>query len=118
MNGQLFAEYERVTGMLGITSCSKNQWLRIVEWTEKYVCELAEWSCNEVRRQIRSRGDHRKWIASFDRFYLTRGHYSNNSSATLHDYTTGSVAWFTQRTKRGSGHNWEGTSNGAEANYV
>lgn len=116
MNGQLFAEYERVTGMLGITSCSKNQWLRIVKWTEKYVCELAEWSCNEVRRQIRSRGDHQKWIASFDGFYLTRGHYSNNSSATLHDYTTGSVAWFTHRTKRGSGHNWEGTSNGAEAN--
>ena len=102
MNGQLFAEYERVTGMLGITSCSKNQWLRIVEWTEKYVCELAEWSCNEVRRQIRSRGDHQKWIASFDDFYLTRGHYSKKSSATLHDYITGSVAWFTHRMKRGS----------------
>ena len=35
MNGQLFAEYERVSNMLGIPSCSKNQWLRIVEWTEK-----------------------------------------------------------------------------------
>ena len=79
----------RVTGMLGIMSCSKNQWLRIVEWTEKYVCEFPEWSCNEVRRQIRSRGDHQKWIASFDGFYLTRGHYSKNSSATLHDYITG-----------------------------
>ena len=53
-------------------------------------------------------------MASFDGFYLTRGHYSNNSSATLHDYLTGEIAWFTHRTKRGSGHNWEGTSNGAE----
>ena len=49
-------------------------------------------------------------------FYLTRGHYSNNSSGTLHDYCTGGVAWFTHRTKRGKGHNWEGTSNGAEGN--
>ena len=49
MNGQLFAEYERVSNMLGIPSCSKNQWLRIVEWTEKHVTELAEWSCEQVR---------------------------------------------------------------------
>uniref|UniRef100_A0A1X7TLN0 Mutator-like transposase domain-containing protein n=1 Tax=Amphimedon queenslandica TaxID=400682 RepID=A0A1X7TLN0_AMPQE len=116
MNGQLFAEYERVTNMLGITACSRSQWLRIVQWTEKYVHELAEWSCEKVRRVIRSREDHQNWIASFDGFYLTRGHYFNNSSATLHDYTTGNVAWFTHRTKRGGGHNWEGTSNGAEGN--
>ena len=48
MNGQLFAEYERVSNMLGIPSCSKNQWLRIVDWTEKHVTELAEWSCEQV----------------------------------------------------------------------
>ena len=41
MNGQLFAEYERVSNMLGIPSCSKNQWLRIVDWTEKHVTKLA-----------------------------------------------------------------------------
>ena len=34
MNSQLFVEYERVTNMLGISSCS-----RIVEWTEKHVHE-------------------------------------------------------------------------------
>ena len=41
MNGQLFAEYERVTNMLGIPSCSKTQWSQITEWTEKHVTELA-----------------------------------------------------------------------------
>ena len=51
---------------------------------------------------------------SYDGFYLTRGHYSNNSSGTLHDYIIGNIAWFTHRTKRGHGHNWEGTSNGTE----
>lgn len=116
MNGQLFAEYERVTNMLGIPSCSKNQWMRIVDWTEKHVTQLAEWSCEQVRNQVRNRGDHKQWVASYDGFYLTRGHHSNNSSATLHDYNTGCVAWFTHRTKRGNGHNWEGISNGAEGN--
>ena len=86
--------------MLGIPSCSKSQWQRIVEWTEKHVTELAEWSCEQVRK----RGDHQQWVASYDGFYLTRGHYSNNSSGTLHDYSTGSVAWFTHRTKRENGH--------------
>ena len=57
-------------------------------------------------------------MASFDGFYLTRGHYSNNSSATLHDYATGKVAWFTHRTKRGTGHNWSGTSAGAEPDML
>ena len=59
-------------------------------------------------------GHQKKWVASYDGFYLTRGHYSNNSSGTLHDYITGNIAWFTHRTKRGNGHNWEGTSNGME----
>ncbi len=59
-------------------------------------------------------GDNKKWMASFDGFYLTRGHYSNNSSATFHDYSTGNIAWFAHRTKRGPGHNWTGTSAGAE----
>ena len=57
-------------------------------------------------------------MASYDGFYLTRGHHSNNSSATIHDYTTGRVAWFEHRTKRDEGHNWEGTSNGAESDML
>ena len=55
MNGQLFVEYKRVSNMLSIPTCSKNQWLRIVEWTEKHVTELAEWSCEQVRNQVRNR---------------------------------------------------------------
>ena len=38
-----------------------------------------------------------------------------NSSATLQYYTTGKIAYFQHQTKRGSGHNWEGTCGGAEA---
>ena len=65
------------------------------------------------------RGDAKKWVASFDGFYLTRGHYSNNASATtIHDFMSGDIAWFTHRTKRGTGHNWEGTSGGAEGNML
>ena len=114
MNGQLFAEYERVSHMLGLPKCSKSQWHRIVQWTETHVTELAEWSCEQIRQQVSDRGDQKKWVASYDGFYLTRGHYSNNSSGTLHDYITGNIAWFTHRTKRGNGHNWEETSNGME----
>ena len=85
---------------------------------EGFVTNLAEWSCSQVRNEIMKRGDAKEWVASFDGFYLTRGHYSNNSSATLHDHSTGKVAWFTHRTKRGQGHNWTGTSAGAEPDML
>lgn len=62
MNGELFAEYERVSNMLGIPSVSKNLWLKLVEWTEEHVTELAECSCEQVRNQIRKRGDHQQWV--------------------------------------------------------
>ena len=114
LNGHLFSEYEKLSGMLGLPSCSHTTWEKIVEDLEPHVTRLAEWSCNNVREILKASGDHKKWIASFDGFYLTRGHYSNNSSATLHDFESGKIAWFTHRTKRGSGHNWEGTSGGAE----
>ena len=51
-------------------------------------------------------------------FYLTRGHYSNNSSATLHNHFTGRVARFVHCTKRGPGHIWNSTSGGAEADIL
>ena len=114
MNGHLHAEYERLSGMLGLPSCSRVTWGKITKKLEVEVSALAESSCDQVRQEVQRRGDKRKWVASFDGFYLTRGHYSNNSSSTLHDYTTGRIAWFCHRTKRGAGHNWEGTSAGAE----
>ena len=54
----------------------------------------------------------------FDGFYLTRGHYSNNSSATMHDAKTGNIIGYAHRTKRGQDANWEGTSDGAEGNML
>ena len=45
MNGQLFAEYERVH-VLGIPLCSKNQWLRIV------VCGVDGETCGGVSRVV------------------------------------------------------------------
>ena len=66
---------------------------------EEQVTELAKWSCGQVQQEIIRRGDAKLWTASFDGFYLTRGHYSNNSSATLHDFSTGKIAYFAHRTK-------------------
>ena len=70
---------------------------------------LTKWSCSQVQEAIIYRGDRTKWVASYDGFYLTRGHYSNNSSG---------IAWFAHCTKRGPGHNWEGTSGGAEGDML
>ena len=118
VNGQLFADYKKLGGMLGLQSCSHKTFDAIVEKLEKKVTRLAEWSCQQTRDAIKTRGDSDKWVASFDGFYLTRGHHSNNSSATLHDYLTGKIAWFCHRTKRGLCHNWEGTSGGAEGDML
>lgn len=114
LNGHLHAQYQKLSAMLGLPSCSNTQWHRIIERLEKHTTKLAEWSCEKVREAVKSRGEDKKWTASYDGFYLTKGHYSNNSSATLHDFATGGIAWFTHRTKRGPGHTWEGTSAAAE----
>ena len=118
LNGHLHSEYEKLSGMLGLPSCSHTTWHKIVEELEEHVTRLADWSCRNVREKVIARGDQEEWRASFDGFYLTRGHHSNNSSATLHDYTTGEIAWFSHRTKRGQAHNWEGTSGGAEGHML
>ena len=118
ISGHLHAEYKRLSGLLGLPACSSTQWGRILNRLEEHVTNLAEWSCGQVRQEIIERGDAKKWTASFDGFYLTRGHYSNNSSATLHDFLTGNIAYFCHRTKKGPGHNWSGTSVGAEADML
>ncbi len=92
--------------------------MHTVEWLNGFVSSLAEKSCEAIRERVIRRGDQHKWISSYDGFYLTRGHHSNNSSATLHDYETGKIAWFQHRTKRGKGHNWDGTSGGAESDML
>ena len=104
--------------MLGLPACSNSQWNRIMKKLEVHVTELAEWSCSEVVQAIRRREEGKQWTDSFDGFYQTRGHYSNNSSATIHDHANGKIAYFTHRTKRGPGHNWQGSSNGTESDML
>ena len=106
MTGNRHSHYERVGGLLDFPTCSCTQYSRIVKRLEEFVFDLAEWSCSQVRNEVKERGDDKELITCFDGFYLTRGHYSNNSSATLHDYSTGKVAWFAHRTKCGPGQVW------------
>ncbi|XP_065915443.1 uncharacterized protein [Dysidea avara] len=118
MNGQYYAEYKGTLGMMGLPVMSERQWMKVVSWLGGHVEELANSSCAQVREMVSDRGDKFKWIASFDGFYLTRGHHSNNSSATLHDTVSDKIAWYAHRTKRGSGANWAGTSAGAEGDML
>ena len=51
----------------------------------------------EARTEVVQRGDKSSLHIQFDGFYLTRGHYSNNSSATLHDAKTGKIIAYPHR---------------------
>ncbi len=93
ISGHLYADYARLSSLLGLPSCSSTQWHRSIQKLEGHVSDLAEWSCERVREDVRDQGDASQWMATFDGFYLTRGHYSNNSSATLHDFTSGKIAY-------------------------
>ena len=114
MNGQYYVEYHGVFGMMGTPVMSEVTWNKVVGWLGKNVKELAKLSCEQVRQKIVERGKKLSWVASYDGFYLTRGHYSNNS---LHDVASDKIAWFAHRTKRGPG-DWEGTSSGAEGDML
>ncbi len=71
MNGHLRAQYERLSGALGFPACSPEQWHRILKKLEVHVSDLAKWSCDQVRQDVKSRGDTKEWIAAYDGFYLT-----------------------------------------------
>ena len=118
MNGQYYSEYLGTFSLMGLPVMSDTAWEKVVAWLGKHVETLAKSSCEQVQKRITDRGDKLQWIASYDGFYLTRGHHSNNSSATLHDYATDKIAWFDHRTKRGPGSNWQGTSGGAEGDML
>jgi len=118
MNGQYYVEYNGVFGMMGIPVMSEVTWNKTISWLGKHVKELAEITCEQVRQNIVLRGEKFSWVASYDGFYLTRGHHSNNSSGTLHDVSSDKITWFAHRTKRGTGANWEGTSSGAEGDML
>ena len=118
LNGGYYTDYASIMGMMGLPVMHHTTWDNLVSWVDTHVEQLAEWSCDQVKADIVKRGDKDQWTASFDGFYLTRGHHSNNSSATLHDVESDRIAWFTHRTKRGKGSNWEGTSSGAEGDML
>ena len=97
---------------------SDKTWSRLVSRLGEHVEALAKKSCEQVQKQIISHGDKLSWAAAFDGFYLTRGHHSNNCSATLRDHSSDKICWFAHRTKRGKGANWQGTSGGAEGDML
>ena len=116
--GLYYKDYDHLMGTLGISHFSKKQWIRVIEWIAPEVQKIADWSVQQSRKAIKARGDQDKLEVMFDGFYLTRGHYSNNSSATMHDAKTGNIIGYAHRTKRGQDANWEGTSDGAEGNML
>ena len=48
---------------------SEKHWRNTIDWLADFVGGLAERSCESVRLHIRQRGDHPRWIASYDGFY-------------------------------------------------
>ena len=116
--GQYYKDYDHVMGILGISHFSEKQWIRVIEWIAPEVEKIANWSVDQARKIIPACGDEKKLEVMFDGFHLTRGHYSNNASATMHDAKTGNLIGYALRTKRGQGANWEGTSGRAEGNML
>ena len=84
-----------------LTVMHPTTWEGVIQWVGKYMERLVQWSCDQVWAKIVARGDKEQWQASFDGFYLTHDHHSNNASATLHDVQTNSIAWFAHHTKKG-----------------
>ena len=82
-----------------------------MNWVHPHVKDLAQWSCDEIKREIARRGDQKSLEIMYDGFYLTRGYHANNASGTIHDVKSGKIV---HRSKRGLGSNWVGTSRGAE----
>ena len=87
MNGQYYSEYQGIFSLMGLPVMLDTAWQKVVVWLGRHVEALAK-SCDQVQKKITDRGDKLQWTASYDGFYLTRGHHSNNCSATLHDYST------------------------------
>ena len=92
MNGQYYTEYQSIFSLMGLPVMSDTAWNKMVVWLESHVEALAKSSCQQAQKRITNRGDKLQWTASYDGFYLTRGHHSNNCSATLHDYCSNKIA--------------------------
>jgi len=84
MNGQYYANYKGVFGVMGLLVMSEKWWTTAVSWLGGHVEELANITCSQVQDMVADCSNKLNWTVSFDGFYLTCGHHSNNSSATLH----------------------------------
>ena len=98
VSGQYFKEYHKILGTLGLGHVSSTQWIHIVEWIAPFVKRIADWSVQEARTEALRRGDKSSLHIQFDGFFLTRGHYSNNSCAIVHDAKTGKIIAYLHRT--------------------
>ena len=83
VSGQYFKDYRKILWTLGLDQASSTQWIHIVEWLATFVKQIANWSVKEARTKAIQRKNQSSLHIQFDGFYLTRGHYSNNSSAQL-----------------------------------
>ena len=99
--GQYYKDYDHVMGTLGISHFSKKQWIQVIDWIAPKVEKIANWSVDQARKIVRAHRDKKKLEVMFDGFYPTRGHYSNNASATMHDAKTSNIIRYAHRTKRG-----------------
>ena len=97
LNGGYHVDYASIMGTMDLPVMHHTTWDNLVSWVVTHIEKLADWSCDQVRADIEKRGDKTQWTATFDGFYLTRGHHSNNSSATLHDVESDRIAWYIHR---------------------
>ena len=75
LNGGYYADYAGIMDMMGLPVMHHTTWDNLVTWVGTHVEQLTNWSCDQVRADIVKRGDKAQWTASFDGFYLTRGHH-------------------------------------------
>ena len=87
VSGQYFKDYHRILWTLSLDQVNTTRWIHIVEWHAPFVKQIADWSVKEVRTEAIQRRNQTSLHIQFDDFYLTRGHYSNNSSAQLSSAT-------------------------------
>ena len=87
VSGQYFKVYHKILWTLSLDQVNSTPWIHIVEWLAPFVKQIADWSVKEARTEAIQLKNQSSLHIQFDGFYLTRGHYSNNSSAQLSSAT-------------------------------
>ena len=91
LNGHNYVQYSNIIGMMGLQVVTKqmehnnfHHWTPLHHMLTHLLLSLANrYGITSLPEEIKL-----SWKVSFDGFYLTRGHHSNNSTATLHDIST------------------------------